>query len=238
VDGVATRATNQGVSSVLTASLTFVLLTAIAMVEYPGGSKYELASHHYLFFENFFSDLGSTQTYAGYSNVPSCVLFILSMTCVGISLMAFSGSWHGIAQARGAEVRTVFVFKWSAIVAGVCFVGIGATPWNLALQVHNVFVRTAFSLLLLFILSMLTVQRRNRWPWPYVMANLLFVVILAVYVAILVGGPTVDTHHGLVLQVTAQKIMVYSSISNLAYQGYGVRKAITPVRTVSRAAYR
>ena len=178
MDGVATRATAQGASSVLTAGVTFVILTALAMVEYPGGSRYSPGSHHYLFFENFFSDLGVTKTYAGYTNTSSCVLFVIATSCVGISLIAFSGSWHGIAERRGIAVRAAWVFKWSAIASGLCFIGIGATPSNLLGSLHNFFARGAFGLLLVFVLSMLAVQRRNRWPLPYVITNVLFVAAI------------------------------------------------------------
>ena len=236
MDGVATRATAQGASSVLTAGVTFVILTALAMVEYPGGSRYSPGSHHYLFFQNFFSDLGVTKTYAGYTNTSSCVLFVIATSCVGISLIAFSGSWHGIAERRGIAVRAAWVFKWSAIASGLCFIGIGATPSNLLGSLHNFFARGAFGLLLVFVLSMLAVQRRNRWPLPYVVTNVLFITALAAYFVILVAGPSVHTHAGLVFQVTAQKLMVYASILTLGYEAYGVRKAVLPRRAVLQVA--
>ena len=237
MDGVATRGTAQGAASVLVASLTFVLLTTLAMLQYPGGSKYELHSHHYLFFENFLSDLGATKTYAGFSNTSSCVLFIISLTCVGLSLLAFSGSWHAIAERRGIEVRAAWVFKWSAIASGLCFIAVGATPPNVFRNAHDFFARAAFSLLLVFVLAVLAVQRRNRWPWRYVLANVLFVAVLAAYAAVLLGGPSLETHRTLVIQVTAQKIMVYGAILNLGYQAYGVRRALAPTRAVLRVVH-
>src|SRR5208283_4523249 len=82
VDGVATRATAQGASAVLIACVTFVVLTAFAMLEYPGGSLHVPGTHHYVFSENFLGDLGVTKTAAG-SNTSSCVLFVIAMTCVG-----------------------------------------------------------------------------------------------------------------------------------------------------------
>jgi hypothetical protein len=41
------------------ASVQFPLLTAIAMLVYPGGAVYEANASRYLFFRNFFSDLGA-----------------------------------------------------------------------------------------------------------------------------------------------------------------------------------
>jgi hypothetical protein len=47
------------------ASVQFLLLTAIAMLVYPGGAVYEPDASRYLFFRNFFSDLGATVTPSG-----------------------------------------------------------------------------------------------------------------------------------------------------------------------------
>ena len=236
MDGVATRATAQGAFSVLTAGVTFVILTALAMVEYPGGSRYSPGSHHYLFFENFFSDLGATKTYAGYTNTSSCVLFVIATTCVGISLIAFSGSWHGIAERRGIAVRAAWVFKWSAIASGLCFIGVGATPLNVLGSRTTFFAQGGFGLLFVFVLAMLAVQRRNGWPWRYVIANVLFVAVLAAYVVILVGGPSLDTHAGLLFQVTAQKLTVYVSIRNLGYSAVRGSQGGAPRRPVLQVA--
>jgi len=238
VDGVATRATAQGASAVLVACVTFVVLTALAMLEYPGGSLHVPGTHHYVFSENFLGDLGVTKTAAGFSNTSSCVLFVIAMTCVGISLIAFAGSWHAIAESRGIPVRTAWVYKWGATGSGVCFVGVGLTPWNLLPTAHNVLAWAGFALLVLFVIALLDVQRLNRWPKRYMLANLFYLAIMATYVLILVSGQATSTHSGLVFQVAAQKITVYSSILNLGYQAYGIRKALTPSRAAVQMAHR
>jgi hypothetical protein len=238
VDGVATRATAQGASAVLTACLTFVVLTALAMLEYPGGSLHPPGTHHYIFSENFLGDLGVTKTAAGFSNTSSCVLFVIAMTCVGISLIAFAGSWHAIAESRGIPVRTAWVYKWSATGSGLCFLGVGLTPWNLLPSVHKVLAWAAFALLAVFVVALVDVQRLNRWPKRYVLANSLYLAVMATYVLILVSGQSTSTHGGLVLQVASQKIMVCSSILNLGFQAYGIRKALRPSRAAVQTAHR
>jgi len=238
VDGVATRATAQGASAVLIACVSFVVLTALAMLEYPGGSLNAPGSHNYVFSENFLGDLGVTKTAAGFGNTSSCILFVIAMTCVGISIVAFAGSWHAIAESRGIPVRTEWLYKWSATGSGLCFVGVGLTPWNLLPTAHKLFAWAAFALLALFVVALLDVQRLNRWPRRYIVANLFFLAVLATYLLILVSGQSTSTHNGLVLQVGAQKIMVYASILNLGFQAYGIRKALTPSRAAVQMAHR
>jgi len=205
------------------------------MFDYPGGSAYALGSHKYRFIESFFSDLGATNTAAGYSNVSSYVLYVIAMVCVGASLIAFSDSWQGVAARRGIRVTTGWIYKWCATASGVCCIAIAATPWNYVPSLHTALVRAGFALLAAFIVTMVAVQLRNRWPWHYVGANVLFMIILGVYVLIQLAGTNVDTHSGLVFQVVAQKVMVYSAILNLGYQAHGVHNVLVPSR---RPAFR
>ncbi len=54
--------------------------------------------------------------------------------------------------------------------------------------------------------------------------NVVYLFVLAAYLVILFGGPTLETQGGLELQVAAQKIIVYTSIVNLGLQALGVRR--------------
>src|SRR5262249_17891954 len=110
-------------------------------------------------------------------------------------------------------------------LAGVCYVGIAVTPWNLALGPHMLFVQGAFSLLLGFVICLAAMQIQNDWPRPYLISNFIYIIVLSAYVFILFDGPNLETLHGLIFQVIAQKIIVYISIINLAYQAFGVIEA-------------
>ena len=68
---------NFRVGLLLCACTQFFALTIAAMFLYPGGAKYHLATEHYLFLQNFFSDLGATRTYSGKPNMLCASLFIL-----------------------------------------------------------------------------------------------------------------------------------------------------------------
>ena len=78
-------------------SILFFILTGIAMIAYPGGSLIDKASIHYNFFDNFFSDLGSTVTASGKKNTISNILFISALGSLGIALIYFSNIWRALA---------------------------------------------------------------------------------------------------------------------------------------------
>ena len=197
------------------------MLTLLAMALYPGGTHHSPDATRYLFTRNFFSDLGATQTYSGKPNLLCEVIFIVALASIGLGLIVSSGVWRSIGRQAAALGTASQVF---AALAGICFVGIAATPWNILGRAHMFFVKLGFSLLLALMGSMVAFQRRNRWPGFYIACNWIYILVLAVYVWILFYGPGLKTDSGLVFQVVAQKIIVYASILNLATQAYGLRR--------------
>jgi hypothetical protein len=207
------------------ASIQFVALTAIAMLVYPGGAVYQLDTNRYLFLRNFFSDLGATITPSGRPNFVSHVLFGVALGSVGLALILASSNWKVIV-ARGGAARTAGVASQIVeVAAGLGFIGIAATPWNLVLDAHNGFVRLAFGFLLVYDLCLLMIQISNRWTAAYTAVNAIYLLILLAYVGILFFGPRVDTKSGLEFQVAAQKIIVYASVVNLGLQAVSVHRA-------------
>jgi len=214
-----------GAGLLLYSSVQFFVLTTAAMILYPGGAKFFRTADHYLFFQNFFSDLGASHTWSGQRNLPSEVLFIVALSCVGFALIGSSATWKVIAPRERRKHSWAWAAQIFAVLSGLCYIGIAATPWNLMLEVHNVFVKAAFSFLLGFIVCLSALQTQARWPNQYLATNYVYLALLFVYVSILFFGPKLDHPNGLAFQVVAQKIIVYASILNLAYQALGVRQA-------------
>ncbi len=211
-----------GANFLLYSSAQFVVLTFGAMVVFPGGAMYDPGARRYLFLQNFFSDLGGTSNRRGQSNELAMVLFVVALATVGISLMLSSTMWRQVVGRPGKGVHWGYGTQSLSALAGICYVGIAFTPWNLVLPTHMLFVQAAFSLLLGFVICLTAMQQQNSWPTQFVVSNLAYCAILAIYVFILFDGPDLKTLHGLMFQVIAQKIIVYVSVLNLGYQAYGV----------------
>jgi hypothetical protein len=211
----------RGATVLFYVSLQFFVLTLVAMALYPGGTHNSPTATRYLFTRNFFSDLGATQTYSGKPNLLCEVIFIIALGSIGLALVATSGIWKSIARRASGLATSAQAF---AVLSGLCFVGIAATPWNILGPPHMFFVKLGFSLLLGLMASMVFLQMQNRWPGFYIACNWLYILLLAVYVWILFYGPSVHTDSGLEFQVVSQKIIVYTSILNLATQALGLRR--------------
>jgi hypothetical protein len=179
-----------------------------------------------LFLRNFFSDLGATITPSGRPNLASHILLVLALGCVGLALVVASSNWKVIVRRRQAAQAVGRASQVLEIIAGLGFIGIAATPWNLVLDAHNGFVRAAFGFLLAYDLALLVIQLGNGWPSAYTAANALYLLLLLAYVGILFFGPGLDTKSGLEFQVAAQKIIVYASVINLGLQAVSIRSEV------------
>jgi hypothetical protein len=143
---------------------------------------------------------------------------------VGLALILASSNWKVIVARRHIGWSAGWASQALEIVAGLGFIGIAATPWNLVLDAHNGFVRAAFAFLLVYDFCLLVIHLRNRWPAAYTAANAVYLLLLIAYVGILFFGPRLDTKSGLEFQVGAQKIIVYASVINLGLQAASARR--------------
>jgi hypothetical protein len=217
-----------GAKLLVYASVQFVVLTSGAMFLYPGGAMYEPNAKRYLFFQNFFSDLGATLTRTKESNLYSMLLFIVALGSIGTSLAVASPLWKRVIVGEGRTMAFGHAAQALSLLSGICYVGIALTPWNLVLGVHMLFVQGAFTLLLGFVICLTVMEVQNNWPVRYIASNIVYIAILTTYVFVLFHGPNLLTFRGLVFQVIAQKIIVYISILNLAYQCLSL---LTPKKT-------
>jgi len=214
-----------GAKLLLYASAQFVVLSFAAMKVFPGGAIYDPGARQYLFLQNFFSDLGETLNPRGQSNLLSMVLFVVALLPVGISLVVSASTWRRVIVRRNRTRILGHAAQLFAGLSGICYAGIAVTPFNLVLDTHMMFVQGAFTLLLAFVVCLTAMQVQNRWAVRYIVSNAAYIVILTAYVFVLFRGPNLMTLHGLMFQVIAQKIIVYVSIFNLAYQCVGVLAA-------------
>jgi hypothetical membrane protein len=215
----------------------FVVLTTTAMFLYPGGAGPIPSTHGYQFFLNFFSDLGRTRTPSGAANYPSMLLFDSAMIAVGAGAGAFFvtfARYFATHPATPLARRLNRAATGFGLLAAVFFAGVGLTPSNLLMPAHLVASNGAFYLLLAAILLEIAAIRRTRSISSSLLwVNVAFVVVLVGYVALMTFGPKADTLLGDQINVTSQKIIVYTAIATIFSQALLLRSHLTR----PRAAY-
>jgi hypothetical protein len=207
-----------------TGAISFVVLTIIAMFLFPGGTAIDPHSRGYSFFLNPFSDLGQTHA-GGVSNLPSMVLFILAMMIGAMTLSTFfvavSCCVNGCTSSRHLSRAGAI----AGIVSGICFAGVGCTPWDLYLHVHMVFVIWAFRLFLAaVILNLLAVMAMPDVPRRFAWVFATFALLLLGYILLLSFGPAFNTERGIKVHVIGQKLIVYFAILTVLVQSISMHK--------------
>ena len=200
----------------------YALLNILAMVFYPGGTSVDSRRVGYSLVENYFSDLGMAATYAGESNAPSQWLFASALVLVGIVLIIFFLLLASYFTGSRLERYSSRIGSASGILAGLACMGIAATPWDLYLGMHLVFVSLlSFALLVVFISYSIAILGNRRYPHWYAWVFVSYGCVLAAYVALMVAGPDIDTPSGSRIMATGQKILIYSGMLCLFVQVLG-----------------
>ena len=191
----------------------------VAMVAYPGGTYRDHSTSGYQFFHNFFSDLGATVTFSGQPNPIGAVLFVV---CLVVLVVGMGGILAGLARVYSRSPRAVPLIRL-AVVAGIfvcaCFIGVAVTPENRFRSTHVLFAKLAFRAFPAVPLFLgLAASRGERSPVRVGVAWIAMIALLTAYVIVLDFGPRASTPTGLVVQVTAQKIVAVGAVLLLVYQ--------------------
>lgn len=199
----------------------FVVLTVIAMLLFPGGTVNDEPTSGYQFFRNFFSDLGRWRAVDGSSNLPSLIPFFLALTMAGTALVLFFIAFLRFFDDRAWTRWLSRVGSLAGGLAGLCFIGVAFTPYDLALGPHKEFVFWAFRLFLAAVVCYVPVIfTGRRFPRAAGWIFAFFAVCLAGYLWLLFEGPSAKTDAGMVIQATGQKVIVYVSILSVMAQSW------------------
>ena len=211
-------------SFVMAACFLFLVLTSLAMVFYPGGTRSAPGTKGYLFFENFFSELGLSRTYTGGPNNVSFFLFTAALALAGLALTLYfiispSLFWDSRITRVLSLIGTFFGF-----ISGLSFIGVALTPADMHLTPHRLFVQLAFTTFFVgVVFYALAILLNRSYPNLYALVNITFGALLGVYIWLLFFGPSTNTPNGLMIQVTGQKIIAYAAIISVFIQAYGAR---------------
>jgi ferredoxin len=195
-------------------SVQFYVLTTLAMALYPGGALYDTSTEGYTFFGNFLSELGITASYEGEPNIPSALVFTLSLSTLGTGLgvffVAVQQRLRGSPAIRGVA-RGASVF---GIASGLSFIGVAATPADRLLEMHMGFLFVAFpSLVIAATLCSIALFLSGRHLRRHAVTYAGLAAFLACYLTLMAVGPGLNTERGVRFQATAQKIAVYPAIA-------------------------
>lgn len=204
------------------ACVQFVVLTVLAMFCYPGGTRVDPTTAGYLFFYNFFSDLGLTVAHCAISNTVSLLLFFTALSLSGVALVLFFVAIPHLFAGTRAGRWLSRIGSAIGVVSGISYIGIAATPGDVNMAAHIAFVYAAFTLFLpVAILYAVAIFKSEGYPNRFAYTFLAYAVVLTGYLLLMFLGPRSATPEGLMIQATGQKAVVYAFIICMFIQSLG-----------------
>jgi len=207
--------------------LQFILLTAIAMFFYKGGTYVDPSPLGYIFWQNYFSDLGRTVAHSGIPNTTSFVLFTIALSLWGITQIPFYITFLTLFKNYPNLRKMSISGSIFGIISGISYVGIAFTPSDLTGSLHEFFVVIGFSFVFFsIILYSYVIFKNDNYPNFYAIILTISAFILSVYFLFLFFTPNSQTPEGLLIYAVGQKFMIYTLLICNIIQGYGALKQI------------
>jgi hypothetical protein len=210
--------------------MLYSIFNIIAMFFYTGGTAVEPESKGYRFFSNFFSDLGMIHSYNGRLNIVSAILFSSALVLMGIAIVLF---FFAIQKFFIYNSKTKIIIRFTTvlgILSGITCAGIGFSPQDLLPTLHES-MAYCFSGTFLFALVFFTISifMNSKYARIYAVTNIVYMVILAAFIVLLSVGPSMQTHIGLLILATGQKITIYSGMICVFIQFIGASQYVTKI---------
>ena len=220
---------NQSISEYLAYNLPFysviifLIFNLVAMFLYPGGTYQNPELNRYMFTQNYFSDLGRTNTINGIHNFLSSFIFNNTLMIMGLSIVYFYFHLPKLFKKNTIAYNLSRIASLIAITSGISFMGVGFTPSDLYLDEHMFFVRWAFrSFLIVAIIYIIAIFNAPDWPNKYALIYIGFALTLFSYILIMDFGPNgKESMEGLIIQVVAQKIIAIAFVISVYFKSTG-----------------
>lgn len=199
--------------------IQFIILSIIAMIVFPGGTREDALIEGYSFSFNKFSDLGMWETYSGEPKLASFLLFNLGLIVCGLSMLPYVIFSAKYFISQDFPKFLVISGAFAGVVASLGFVGVGVTPRDVLYDYHHLAEISAF--LAIFIMSliyMLFIFRDKDYPNKYTIVYLICVVsqFLYLFVVFDVFVPS------LAFDCITQKLIVYLQLVVFLIQSVGI----------------
>jgi hypothetical membrane protein len=192
------------------------------MFFYKGGTYIDPTTPHYVFWHNYFSDLGRTVAHSGIPNTVSFLFFTISLSIWGAFQIPFYITFPNLFKNSKSLRKFYLPGSVLGVLTGIFYVGIAFTPSDRTGLLHDLFVFLGFgSIFLSMILYAIVIFKDNTYDNFYGVVLTISICILFVYFIILFLTPNSQTTAGLYIYVVGQKFMIYTLLICGIIQGFG-----------------
>lgn len=205
--------------------LIFIVLQALSIFFYPGGTYFDPNIETYSFTKNFLSDLGRLKNFSEEINFISCQLFNTSLFIAGLIFIKFYFHINIIFLNINYKIVSK-IGSLMGILTGVSLILVGLTPADLYFDLHVLSAKFVFRCY--FIASLcysFLLYKNQNWENKYSFSYLFFSISLMIYIIISEFGPNPkDSELSLTIQVISQKLILIIQILTIYCQTLGIKK--------------
>ena len=203
----------------------YIILTAVAMLFYAGGTLINPFSPGYYFWGNFFSDLGRVIALSGAPNNISFVIFTITALILSISFIPFAFAITSFFKSDRKLYLVVRIGSLVCLSSVIFMIGTILTPWDIFGKSHLVFANL-FNItgVLGIVFFTVAVFYSKDYPNLYAFVYIALLIVGITYTIVLITLPKSITLDGLIIQASMQKISQYSFLICFLIQGYGAWK--------------
>jgi len=192
-------------------------LFVAAMFLYPGGTVNDASTSGYNFFRNFGSDLGRTVAFNGQSNRLSQILSTVGGFLLMLGIVASCSGVAAVYSTSPASRGWALLAVMAGLLATSMVLAAFLIPADRNLAVHVRLAYLGFDIAPVVPLCFaLATVRNRRLPLAVPAGWTLMTLVLAGFVVLRVP---ITTDTGLIIQVTAQKIVFIMIAATLLYEG-------------------
>ncbi len=186
--------------------LQYPIVVAVLMWLYQGGSLFHPDATHYIYDQNYLSDLGRTQSFSAHPN-PIWFVYSITLSLVGMGTGFFFYALQQILDSRFKILVTVL-----GIFSGLGYIGIAFSAVDVQLHQHLFWGRVAYFSFFFGLLLFNILLQRSRYPLIYKYVSILNVFLFAFLLLSLFGPSSKEGVSALQLKTLAQKLMVVLQI--------------------------
>ena len=205
------------------AAVASVVLTGIAMLLYPGGTRRDASTHGYSFFQNSLSDLGSSVAWGGQSNAPAAFFFLCAFAILAIAGVACfvvlvrvysSPSTHKMVRAAG-----VAGLLSCAALLGAALISADRHP-----TLHGESARVAsFALVAATVIFAVATARDGRFRRRVTVGWLLLTAVFVPWLSVILLPTGLD----FAIAVILQKVLAVTLLVVFSFQSYEAERVTT-----------
>ena len=199
----------------------FVILVALAMIFYAGGTRDNPAFLGYSFWGNTLSDSGRTIAWSGALNITSMVFLSTSLIVFAIFFTPFYLILSKLFSEGKIEKYASKIGSILGVIFSLSYIGIAFTPADILYTPHMIFVLIGY--ICAFVMSVcftIAFFKNKKFSNVYAIIFAIFTLFYFVTQIIAIVGLASDRN----LMVLMQKLGTFVSIGVFFIIGYGIWK--------------